>query len=156
MAKKKKQTRSRKKTEEVTERSAFWPLAGAVLMMVLAVFLLLGGFGTGGALPKSLFHGAYWTLGWAAYLTPVALIFFRHIALRQFIFYQRYAFGSFQGGTMHDMRRVDADIHDDDTASSNAVASHFTHARRSWRQQIEASVKVVSPTSMPSSRCACS
>ncbi len=94
MAKKKKQTRSRKKTEEVTERSAFWPLAGAVLMMVLAVFLLLGGFGTGGALPKSLFHGAYWTLGWAAYLTPVALIFFgihkftsedRNIPLDKFI-----------------------------------------------------------------------
>jgi S-DNA-T family DNA segregation ATPase FtsK/SpoIIIE len=76
MAKKKKQTRSRKKkADEAVERSAFWPLAGAILMMVLAVFLLLGGFGTGGVLPKSLFHGAYWTLGWAAYLTPVALIF---------------------------------------------------------------------------------
>ncbi len=77
MAKKKKQTRSRKKVEVANnERSAFWPLSGAILMMVLAVFLLLGGFGTGGTLPKSLFEGAYWALGWAAYFTPIALIFF--------------------------------------------------------------------------------
>ncbi len=74
MAKKKKQTR--KKVEPEYERSAFWPLAGAILMFVLALFLFLGGFGTGGPLPKNLFNGAYWTLGWAAYLTPVALVFF--------------------------------------------------------------------------------
>ncbi len=45
-------------------------------MIVLALFLLLGGFGTGGALPKGLFSGAYWALGWAAYITPLALVFF--------------------------------------------------------------------------------
>ena len=77
MAKRKKQTKSRKKNDAVSsDRSAFWPLSGAILMMVLAVFLLLGGFGTGGVLPKKLFEGAYWTLGWAAYFTPLALIFF--------------------------------------------------------------------------------
>ncbi|HSX45188.1 MAG TPA: DNA translocase FtsK 4TM domain-containing protein [Candidatus Saccharimonadales bacterium] len=77
MAKKKKQTKPRKKAEtETNKKSAFWPLAGAILMIVLAVFLLLGGFGTGGSLPKSLFQGAYWALGWAAYLTPLALVFF--------------------------------------------------------------------------------
>lgn len=43
--------------------------------MLAAVFLLLGGFGTGGALPVNLFHGAYWAFGWAAYLTPVALVY---------------------------------------------------------------------------------
>ncbi len=75
MAKKKKQTR-KKAQPEYTERSAFWPLAGAILMMLLALFILLGGFGAGGPLPKGLFQGAYWSLGWAAYLTPVALIFF--------------------------------------------------------------------------------
>lgn len=75
MAKKKKQTR--KKIEaEVKERSAFWPLAGAILMLVLALFILLGGFGGGGPLPKNLFHGTYVALGWAAYLAPVALVFF--------------------------------------------------------------------------------
>jgi S-DNA-T family DNA segregation ATPase FtsK/SpoIIIE len=36
---------------------------------------LLGGFGTGGPLPINLFHGAYWTFGWAAYLAPVALVY---------------------------------------------------------------------------------
>ncbi len=78
MAKKKKQSRSRKKApqSEYSERSSFWPLAGAILMFLLAVFVLLGGFGTGGPLPKNLFHGAYWALGWGGFLVPVALVFF--------------------------------------------------------------------------------
>ncbi len=81
MAKKKKQTRrttskSRKKVEETVERSPFWPLAGAIIMIVLAVFLLIGGFGAGGVLPERLFYGAYWALGWGAWLAPVALVFF--------------------------------------------------------------------------------
>jgi S-DNA-T family DNA segregation ATPase FtsK/SpoIIIE len=74
MAKKKKQTRGRKKNEQL-ERSPFWPLAGGILLCVMALFLLLGGFGTGGPLPVGLFKGAYWTIGWAAYLLPVALIY---------------------------------------------------------------------------------
>src|SRR3990167_7791254 len=69
----KRQTKKKNQTEE--PQSAFWPLAGAILLMVLAMFLLLGGFGTGGPLPKSLFHGVYWGLGWAAYLMPIALIY---------------------------------------------------------------------------------
>lgn len=76
MAKKKKQTRKRKTEPQYEERSAFWPLAGAILMFLLAVFVLLGGFGTGGPLPKSLFDGAYLALGWGAFLVPVALVFF--------------------------------------------------------------------------------
>lgn len=74
MAKKKKSVK-KKKPVVATEPSPFWGLAGAVLLMVLAVFLLIGGFGTGGPLPVNLFHGAYWALGWAAYLTPVALMY---------------------------------------------------------------------------------
>lgn len=76
MAKKRKQTRTKKKKEEQKEPSQFWPLAGAIVMMLLALFLLLGGFGAGGPLPEGLFAGVYWALGWAAYLAPVALIFF--------------------------------------------------------------------------------
>ncbi len=81
MAKKKKQTRkpatrSRKKVEEVAEPSPFWPLAGAIIMFVAAFFLLLGGFGVGGDLPERLFYSVYWAFGWAAWLTPVALVFF--------------------------------------------------------------------------------
>lgn len=72
MAKKKKQTR--RKAEEV-ERSPFWPLTGAILLFVVALFLLLGGFGTGGPLPQALFNGAYNVFGWAAYLLPFALAY---------------------------------------------------------------------------------
>lgn len=73
MAKRKKQTRRK---QVVEEKSTFWPLAGAIIMILLAVFLLLGGFGTGGPLPINLFKGAYWLFGWAAYFTPVALVYF--------------------------------------------------------------------------------
>ncbi len=78
MVKKKKHSRkksSKKALQEVKAPSVFWPVAGAILMIVLAGFLLLGGFGTGGALPKSIFNGVYWALGWTAYLTPIALVF---------------------------------------------------------------------------------
>lgn len=53
----------------------FWRQVAAVVMFILAIFLLLGGFGTGGPLPTALFDGVYWTLGIAAYLSPLALIF---------------------------------------------------------------------------------
>ncbi|HEY1835884.1 MAG TPA: DNA translocase FtsK 4TM domain-containing protein [Candidatus Saccharimonadales bacterium] len=77
MAKKKKQTRTRaKKAAETTvERTVFWPMAWGVLLIVLALLLLLGGFGTGGPLPKNLFHGGYVLLGLAAYLLPVAFVY---------------------------------------------------------------------------------
>lgn len=76
MAKKKKNSRKKKEEQIAPERSGFWPLAGAILMILLAAFVLLGGFGTGGPLPKNLFNGAYWALGWAAFFVPVALVFF--------------------------------------------------------------------------------
>jgi DNA segregation ATPase FtsK/SpoIIIE, S-DNA-T family len=73
MAKRKKHTR--KKKDEEVERSPFWPLAGGIILCVLALFLLMGGFGTGGNFPVSIFKGGYWALGWAAYLLPVAFIY---------------------------------------------------------------------------------
>ncbi len=76
MAKKKKVTKKKSVAEPAaSEQSAFWSLSGAVLLMVLAFFLLLGGFGIGGPLPVKLFEGAYWALGWAAYITPVAMAY---------------------------------------------------------------------------------
>jgi S-DNA-T family DNA segregation ATPase FtsK/SpoIIIE len=75
MAKKKKQTRSKKVEASVSERSPFWAYAGAIVLFLLAVFMLIGGFGTGGSLPIGLFHGAYWSFGWVAYLVPVALAY---------------------------------------------------------------------------------
>ncbi len=77
MAKKKKQTRAKKKVEAVApaERSAFWAYSGAILLCIVALFLLLGGFGTGGDLPVGMFKGVYAALGWAAYMTPIALVY---------------------------------------------------------------------------------
>ncbi len=77
MAKKKKQTRAKKKktVEEEIERPVFWPMAWGILAFVLALLVLLGGFGTGGPLPKSLFHAGYWMVGLAAYLLPLALVY---------------------------------------------------------------------------------
>jgi DNA segregation ATPase FtsK/SpoIIIE, S-DNA-T family len=79
MAKKKK----RKNKAEEKEPNLFWRQAGAVLLFVLAIFLLLGGFGAGGPLPKGLFNGIYWAFGWAAYLSPVALLYFGALKFRQ-------------------------------------------------------------------------
>lgn len=75
MSSKKKSKKSNKKATApvVAERSAFWPLAGAIALFLVAFFLLLGGFGTGGPLPINLFKGAYAVLGWGAYLLPFAL-----------------------------------------------------------------------------------
>lgn len=76
MAKKKKQTRKYRprKVAEV-EPSPFWQLTGATLLIILGMLIFLGGFNTGGSLPVNLFNGAYWALGTAAYLTPIALIY---------------------------------------------------------------------------------
>lgn len=78
-AKKKKSSKGKKSAAPAVvvsaERSPFWAYSWAVLLCLAAVFLLLGGFGTGGSLPIGLFDGAYWAFGWAAYLTPVALVY---------------------------------------------------------------------------------
>lgn len=72
MAKKKKR---KNKKDESAERSPFWPLTGGILLCIAALFLLFGGFGTGGPLPQGMFNGAYWAVGWAAYLLPVVLVY---------------------------------------------------------------------------------
>jgi S-DNA-T family DNA segregation ATPase FtsK/SpoIIIE len=82
MAKKKKSTKKKSAPIEDIEPSPFWALSGAIILIVLGLFLLLGGFGTGGALPVGMFHGAYWAFGWAAYLTPMALVYWGVIKFR--------------------------------------------------------------------------
>jgi S-DNA-T family DNA segregation ATPase FtsK/SpoIIIE len=75
----KKKTKTRKKKVEAApvaaERSPFWAYSGAILLILLAILLLLGGFGSGGPFPISSFHDVYWTLGWAGYLLPIALAY---------------------------------------------------------------------------------
>ena len=81
MAKKKKSAKRKSAKAEavVKERSPFLDYSGAVVLMLLAIFMLLGGFGTGGPLPVNLFHSFYWALGWAAYMVPVALLYWGFI-----------------------------------------------------------------------------
>lgn len=74
--KKKKSTRKKAAPAPVaSEHSPFFAYAGAILLMLAAVLLLIGGFGTGGPLPLNFFKGTYWTFGWVAYLTPIALVY---------------------------------------------------------------------------------
>jgi S-DNA-T family DNA segregation ATPase FtsK/SpoIIIE len=75
MAKKRKtKKRTKSKVEESnTDNSALIDYSISVALVLIAIFVLLGGFGTGGSLPVSLFHGGYWTIGWAAYALPIAL-----------------------------------------------------------------------------------
>lgn len=74
MAKKKKQVK--RKVKEPETQSPFWQMAGGILMILLAIFILLGGFGAGGPLPEGLFSATEWVFGWGAYMVPVALVFF--------------------------------------------------------------------------------
>jgi S-DNA-T family DNA segregation ATPase FtsK/SpoIIIE len=78
MAKKKKSSKRSKKAAPVVVAapSPFVGYSVGVILILLALFILIGGFGTGGSLPVDLFHGGYWLLGWAAFSLPVALIYF--------------------------------------------------------------------------------
>jgi S-DNA-T family DNA segregation ATPase FtsK/SpoIIIE len=90
MAKKKKQTkttrrRKQKDIEDIAPKtvSYFWRQVFAFFLIVVALFILAGGFGWGGRLPVTLFEGAAWAFGLVAYILPFVLIFlavhkFRH------------------------------------------------------------------------------
>ena len=75
MAAKHKKRSKRKVVDEPIERSPFWAFAGATLLCLAALFVLLGGFGTGGPLPITVFKSIYTVFGWAAYLMPLALAY---------------------------------------------------------------------------------
>lgn len=71
---KKRRGRPPKKNKDLGEPrkvSPFWKQVYAFLLIVLAVFLLLGGFGTGGAFPMWFFDRASWLFGMAAYFFAV-------------------------------------------------------------------------------------
>lgn len=125
MAKKtKKRTKKKKVESPAVVQSNFWPMTGAILLLIVAFFLLLGGFGTGGPLPVGLFSGAYSALGWVAYLSPLAIICFgiwkftdddRRIPLAKFL--SMLAFVLFSAGFAHV-------IFADKTATGQTVGGH--------------------------------
>ncbi len=80
MAKKKKRKSQKVRVER--EPNMFLRGAWAVVLFILAVFLLIGGFGQGGPLPKGMFNTTYTTLGFVAYLLPLALIFWGFLKFR--------------------------------------------------------------------------
>jgi len=82
MAKKKKSSKKKSAAAAPSERSPFWALAGALILVVLGLFLLLGLFGTGGNLPKDMYHGIYLAVGWAAILSPFAVGYWGVIKFR--------------------------------------------------------------------------
>lgn len=86
MAKKKKRGPGRPRKEDVQEEKSgnfFWRQVFAFLLVLIAIFILVGGFGWGGALPVKLFDMTSWVLGWTAYVLPFVLVYlavqkFRH------------------------------------------------------------------------------
>ena len=74
MAKKKKKNSKKIKVTEDQQKSIFWSVVIAIVAIILAVFALIGGFGSGGPLPRALFHGLYWTFGWGAWVAIICLI----------------------------------------------------------------------------------
>src|SRR6056297_2581094 len=92
MAKKKKRSskekapaKSRKKKAEVAaprEPNIFLRQVGSVLMFVVALFLTIGAFDTGGAFPEDFFEAMYTVLGGAAFIVPVALVYWGFHKLR--------------------------------------------------------------------------
>ncbi|MEM6997664.1 MAG: DNA translocase FtsK 4TM domain-containing protein [Patescibacteria group bacterium] len=79
MAKKKtakKKQPAKKKTEKSKGSSPFMRQAFAFLLILLSVFILLGGLGWGGKLPVALFDIASWLVGVSAYvLVPIIVVY---------------------------------------------------------------------------------
>lgn len=75
MAKKKKSKKRSNKAQVETQRSPIWGYVLAVVFILLGIFMLLGGFGTGGSLPKGLFSMGYMLLGWGAWVVPISLLY---------------------------------------------------------------------------------
>lgn len=77
MAKRKK--RSPKKTAKSAAKhtlpDGFWPQVGAVVLVVLALLLTLGIFGSGGPFPQATYDTAKTLVGMATYILPVLFVY---------------------------------------------------------------------------------
>jgi len=78
MAKRKK--RASKKAKAVKPRQptlpdGFWPQVGAVVLVVLALLLTLGAFGSGGPFPQATYDAGKSLLGMAVYILPILFVY---------------------------------------------------------------------------------
>jgi len=85
MAKRKKTSRKSKKRDASDKKSGspFWRQAFAFALILIAFFLFLGGLDVGGILPVRLFEGMSWLFGFAAYFSPVILIYLAIVKFRE-------------------------------------------------------------------------
>ncbi len=80
MAKKRKNGRkkptaaAKKKEEKKAPSAGFWPGVGAVALIIAGIILGFGIF-ISAPIPHDFWHGAWWSLGVAAYIAPIALIY---------------------------------------------------------------------------------
>ena len=74
MAKKKKKNPKKLKIDDQIKKSLFWSIAISVVIIIIAILSFIGGFGSGGPLPRGLFHALYWTFGWGAWVAIVCLV----------------------------------------------------------------------------------
>lgn len=77
MAKRKKRT-SRKKIDKAPKHilpEGFWPQVGAVVLVVLALLLALGMFGSGGAFPQTTYDVGQTIFGMAVYILPLLFVY---------------------------------------------------------------------------------
>lgn len=78
MAKRKKRASKAKKNQKSVQHTlpdGFWPQVGAVVLVVLALLLVLGMMGSGGAFPVGVYDVARAIFGWAIFILPVIFIF---------------------------------------------------------------------------------
>ena len=78
MAKRKKRTSKSKKAVKASTHTlpeGFWPQVGAVVLVVLALLLALGIFGSGGAFPLATYDAGKALFGWAVFILPFLFVY---------------------------------------------------------------------------------
>lgn len=75
MAKRKKRTSKKAVKAQHALPEGFWFQAGAILMAVVALLLVVAMFGTGGPVLEGFLAAGKWLLGWVVYLVPVIFIY---------------------------------------------------------------------------------
>jgi S-DNA-T family DNA segregation ATPase FtsK/SpoIIIE len=72
---KRKTSKKKKVQAKAEEPSLFWAITWGVILVVLSILLLLGGFGAGGTLPQAMYDGVASAFGWVAFVVAIALMY---------------------------------------------------------------------------------